>query len=272
LGAALMTWHEVLDNKRIAKPTDSQKGSYLGQSYSDNEIETHLKSLNAPYRKYENGHFADAVADLLAEGRVVGFFNGRMEFGPRALGARSIIGDPRRTDMQAKMNVKIKFRESFRPFAPVVLKDKSSDYFEIDQESPYMLLVGPVKKEHRNPDASAQSEGKAGIDLLNVKRSDVPAITHVDFSARVQTLTEERNGAFYRVTEAFHKKTGCPVLINTSFNIRGEPIVNTPQDAYRCFMYTDMDALVLENCILLKEDQPVMPGADEYKKKYINKD
>lgn len=272
LGAALMTWHEVLENKRTAKPTDTQKGSYLGQSYQTNEITTYLDGMKAPYHGHENGAFPGAVADLLAEGRVVGFFYGRMEFGPRALGARSIIGDPRRTDMQSKMNLKIKFRESFRPFAPVVLKDQSNDYFDIDEESPYMLLVGPVREKHREKDAMEKAKGKTGLDLLYVKRSDVPAITHVDFSARVQTLTEERNGMFYRVAEAFHKKTGCPVLINTSFNIRGEPIVNTPQDAYRCFMYTDMDALVLENCILLKEEQPPMPGADEYKAKFLNKD
>ncbi len=272
LGAALMTWHEVLDNKRVANPKDSQKGSYLGQNYDIQDIEAYLRSIHALYLPYDKDTLPKAVADLLAEGRVVGFFHGRMEFGPRALGARSILGDPRRTDMQAKMNVKIKFRESFRPFAPVVLKDKADDFFDVPEESPYMLLVGPVKEHHRAKDYAEKSNGKSGIELLNVPRSDVPAITHVDFSARVQTLTEERNGMIYKVTEAFHKKTGCPVLINTSFNIRGEPIVNTPQDAYRCFMYTDMDALVLGDCILLKEHQPVMPGADEYKKKYMNKD
>jgi carbamoyltransferase len=272
LGAALITWHDVLGEKRVAKDGDSQKGSYLGQDYKAPEIESYLRSIKALYLPYDKATLPGAVADLLAEGRVVGFFHGRMEFGPRALGGRSILGDPRRTDMQAKMNVKIKFRESFRPFAPVVLKENAGDYFDLEQESPYMLLVGPVKESHRNKEAAAKSAGKNGIDLLNVQRSDVPAITHVDYSARVQTLTPDRNGMFYRVAEAFHKKTGCPVLINTSFNIRGEPIVNTPQDAYRCFMYTDMDALVLEDCILLKEDQPPMPGADDYKKKFMNKD
>jgi carbamoyltransferase len=195
-----------------------------------------------------------------------------MEFGPRALGARSIIGDARRSDMQSKMNLKIKFRESFRPFAPVVLEEKAFDYFELDQESPYMLLVGPVVDKHRNQAAVTTSKGKQGIDLLNVVRSDIPAVTHVDYSARVQTLTKERNGAFYDVVEYFHQQTGCPVLINTSFNIRGEPIVNTLEDAYKCFMYTDMDALVLENCILLKENQPPMPGAEDYKKKFTKLD
>jgi carbamoyltransferase len=272
LGAALMTWHEVLDNKRVALPSDSQKGSYLGQSYKFSDVEAYLRSIKALYLPYDQSTLPNAVADLLAEGRVVGFFHGRMEFGPRALGSRSIIGDPRRPDMQAKMNLKIKFRESFRPFAPVVLKEKCSDYFDLEEESPYMLMVAPVNEQHRDKEALNLSKGKNGIELLNVKRSDIPAVTHVDFSARVQTLTEDRNGMLYHVTKAFHEKTGCPVLINTSFNIRGEPIVNTPQDAYRCFMYTDMDALVLEDCILLKEQQTPMAGADTYKAQFIKKD
>ncbi len=272
LGAALLSWHEVLGNKRVALANDSQKGSYLGQAYKDDEITPFLNRAKAPYTKFSDSEFPDRVADELAAGKVVGFFHGRMEFGPRALGGRSIIGDPRRTDMQAKMNLKIKFRESFRPFAPVVLEEKATEYFDLKEESPYMLLVAPVQETHRNPNAPAESKGKTGIELLNLKRSDVPAITHVDYSARVQTLTKERNGMFYSVAEAFNKKTGCPVLINTSFNIRGEPIVNTPEDAYRCFMYTDMDVLVLGNCILLKEEQPPMPGADEYKRKFTKAD
>jgi carbamoyltransferase len=195
-----------------------------------------------------------------------------MEFGPRALGARSIIGDARRPDMQSKMNLKIKFRESFRPFAPVVLEEHSKDFFDLDEDSPYMLLVGPVQQKHRRPEAQQLSNGKTGLELLHLVRSDIPAVTHVDFSARVQTVSKERNGMFHDVLSAFYKKTGCPVLINTSFNIRGEPIVNTIEDAYRCFMYTDMDALILENCILLKENQPPMPGAEEYKKKFTKQD
>jgi carbamoyltransferase len=184
------------------------------------------------------------------------------------LGARSILGDPRQRDMQTQMNVKIKFRESFRPFAPVVLEEHSADFFDLPIESPYMLMVGPVKDKHRRMEAKQESEGKTGLDLLNVVRSDIPAVTHVDYSARVQTISKNRNGMFYEVLRSFYEKTKCPVLINTSFNIRGEPIVNTPQEAYRCFMFTDMDVLVLENCLLIKDEQPVMPGADEYKKKY----
>ncbi len=272
LGAALMTWHEVLGNKRTAEGTDSQRGSYLGQVYSNEEIRKYLDGIKARYTYHEDAAFPAAVAQQIAAGKVVGYFNGRMEFGPRALGARSILGDPRRTDMQSKMNLKIKFRESFRPFAPVVLKEHMQEYFDLPEESPYMLLVGPVQEKHREARAKEEAKGKNGIDLLNLKRSDIPAVTHVDYSARVQSITKERNGKFHAVLAAFHQQTGCPVLINTSFNIRGEPIVNTPEDAYRCFMYTDMDVLVLENCILLKEDQPPMAGADEYKKKFMKAD
>jgi carbamoyltransferase len=203
------------------------------------------------------------------QGKVVGFFYGRMEFGPRALGARSLIGDARRRDMQTVMNVKIKFRESFRPFAPVVLEEHSAEYFKLEEESPYMLLVGPVQEKHRKGNVD---ETKTGIALLDQERSDIPAVTHVDYSARVQTVNRERYGMFYDVLKAFYDKTGCPVMINTSFNIRGEPIVNTPEEAYRCLMFTDMDALVLQNCILLKTEQPPMPGAEEYKLKYKKQD
>lgn len=272
LGAAMMTWHEVLGNPRSAKPGDSQKGSYLGQRYSTEEIKNYLDRVKAPYKAYSDAEFPTAVADQLAAGKVIGFFYGRMEFGPRALGARSIIGDARMTDMQARMNLKIKFRESFRPFAPVVLEEHMGEYFDLPEESPYMLLVGPVRQEKREVGAMDASKGKEGIALLNIKRSEIPAVTHVDYSARVQSISKERNGMFHDVLAAFYKKTGSPVLINTSFNIRGEPIVNTPEDAYRCFMYTDMDALVLENCVLVKEDQPPMPGADEYKKKFTKAD
>lgn len=273
LGAALMTWHHVLENKRTASRKDSQKGSYLGQSYPLAVIKQILDSMNARYIVYDEAALPSVVAGLLDQGKVIGFFYGRMEFGPRALGARSIIGDPRRPDMQAQMNIKIKFRESFRPFAPAVLYEKSNEFFDVDEESPYMLLVGPVRPEHRIQ-VNFQENGhrKTGLELLNLKRSDIPAVTHVDYSARVQTVTEERNGMFYRVLKAFYEKTGCPVVINTSFNIRGEPIVNTPEEAYRCFMYTDMDALVLENTVLLKENQPPMPGAEEYKLKYKRAD
>jgi carbamoyltransferase len=270
LGAALLTWHQVLGNGRTPSPGDSQKGSCLGPSYSAEEIARVLHGLRAFSTIYDDTYLPGAIADLLQEGRVVGFFQGRMEFGPRALGARSILGDPRLPDMQVKMNLKIKFRESFRPFAPAVLAEKAGDYFSLGQESPYMLLVGPVAESHRRP--LPDTSGKSGLDLLKLDRSDIQAVTHVDFSARVQTVTEERNGLFYRVLKAFDQRTGCSVLVNTSFNIRGEPIVNTPEEAYRCFMFTDMDALVLENHVLLKERQPPLAGAEEYKRKYKKQD
>ncbi len=267
LGAALMLWHHVLGNKRQAEPHDSQSGSYLGPRHEDAEITSFLDAIKAPYERHSTSTLPGAVAKRIAGGNVVGFFHGRMEFGPRALGARSILGDPRRQDMQTVMNVKIKFRESFRPFAPAVLEERCFDYFALQQESPYMLLVAPVQDAHRKT-LSGSDLGKEGIELLNTVRSDLPAVTHVDYSARVQTLTNERNGMFYDVVKAFEKETGCPVLINTSFNIRGEPIVNTPEEAYRCFMLTDMDVLVLENIVLLKENQPEMPGAEEYKRQF----
>lgn len=272
LGAALMTWHELLGNPRTARAGDSQKGSLLGTAHPPEEVQAALETAGAVYKKIPEDAFPSAVAELIERGMVVGFFQGRMEFGPRALGARSILGDPRRADMQSRMNLQIKFRESFRPFAPAVLKEKAGDYFDLEDESPYMLLVSPVAEGHRVAGAAKTSEGKSGLDLLNVRRSDIPAVTHVDFSARVQTLTEERNGAFYRVARAFDERTGCPILINTSFNIRGEPIVESPADAYRCFMYTDMDALVVEDCVLLKADQPPLAGAEEYKRKYKRTD
>jgi carbamoyltransferase len=269
LGAALMTWHDILGNSRVPKAHDSQKGSLLGPSFSHEQIEATLKKLGAPYKRYSDEEFPGAVADLINQGKVVGFFHGRMEFGPRALGARSIIGDARRRDMQSVMNVKIKFRESFRPFAPAVLEECADEYFKLSEESPYMLLVGPVQEKHRR---ASVDETKTGLALLEQERSDIPAVTHVDYSARVQTVSRERFGMFYEVLKAFYQKTGCPLVINTSFNIRGEPIVNTPEEAYRCFMYTDMDILVLQNCILLKPDQPAMPGAEEYKRKYKKQD
>jgi len=271
LGAALMTWHDVLDNKRAPAPGDSQKGSYLGPSFTDVEIAAYLDSIGAVYKTLPEAELPAAVAGHIDAGRVIGFFYGPMEFGPRALGARSIIGDARRADMQTQMNLKIKFRESFRPFAPIVLEEKAKEFFALDEESPYMLLVAPVKESHRLP-LPPDADKKEGIAKLNLLRSDVPAITHVDYSARVQTLTEERNGMVYRVTKAFYDKTGCPVLINTSFNIRGEPIVNTPAEAYRCFMFSDIDVLVLQNSVLLKTEQPPMPGAEDYQRKYKKMD
>ncbi len=260
LGAALFVWHQLLDKpRRVDDVHDLQKASLLGPSFSNDEIRVFLDNVGARYRFYsDEPDLLDAVADAMASEKVVGHFQGRMEFGPRALGSRSIIGDARSTAMQSIMNLKIKFRESFRPFAPCVLREDAHAWFELqpNQESPYMLLVANVRQEHRLPEADADVSHK-GIDrLLKVVRSTVPAITHVDYSARVQTVDEERHGRYYRLMKRFKEKTGCPVIINTSFNIRGEPIVGTPEHAYRCFLATNMDVLVLENFVLHKEEQP----------------
>ena len=267
LGAALFMWHDYFNNPRTPKKQDSQKGSYLGPLYKTEEIETYLKSIGAKYMVYSEDELPDRVAKLIEDQKVVGLFHGRMEFGPRALGARSIIGDARNPKMQTNMNVKIKFRESFRPFAPSVLAEKSHHYFDFDAESPYMLMVAPVQKAIRNKNGN-NSDHLFGIEKLNVVRSQVPAITHVDYSARLQTVSAERNDMYYKIIQSFYNRTNCPVIINTSFNIRGEPIVCRPEEAYKCFMFTDMDALVLENAVLLKEDQPAMEGAEEYKKEF----
>ncbi len=256
LGAATFVWYQLLQNERTTHPYDLQHGSLLGPRYSNDEIRTYLDSQGAVYTHYESEEEAvDKIADLIAAEKVVGHVADRMEFGPRALGARSILGDARSTKMQQTMNVKIKFRESFRPFAPAVLREDVDEYFEMrpNEDSPYMLMVAPVRKEKL---LQYDEHSAKGLDKLKQVRSVVPAITHVDNSARVQTIDEERQPRFYRILRAFKEKTGSSVLINTSFNVRGEPIVNTPEDAYRCFMHTNMDVLVLENCILLKEDQP----------------
>ena len=258
LGAALTAWHQVLSHGRAVRSGDGLDGSFLGPAYSNREIRSFLDATGARYHAFENEEaLLSRVTDLLAGERVVGWMQGRMEFGPRALGARSILGDPRSAKMQQKMNLKIKFRESFRPFAPSVLRERCHEYFDLPQQhdSPYMLLVAPVADGKRTPVSASQMAGLSGIDRLNVARSDVPAITHVDFSARIQTVTPERNGRYYRLIREFDRQTGCPVLVNTSFNIRGEPMVCTPQDAYRCFMGTHMDALVMEDTLLLKEEQ-----------------
>ncbi len=266
LGAALFTWHQIMGNERKVQTPDSQFGSYLGPEFTN--VTPFLDSVNAGYTQYETEEeLCDAVAALLSEGKVVGHFAGRMEFGPRALGARSIIGDPRNPDMQTKMNVKIKFRESFRPFAPTCLEERASDYFDLDSSSPYMLLVAPVRNELRK-ELTAEEEQLFGIEKLHTLRSDIPAVTHVDYSARVQTVNENVAPRFHGLLKAFEKRTGCGVLVNTSFNIRGEPIVGTPEDAYKCFMFTDMDVLVLDRCVCLKNEQPPMEGADEYKKAF----
>jgi len=260
LGAALLVWYQLLNHTRHPRTTDSQKGSLLGPAFSNGQIEQFLTSAGARACSYENEpELLDVVAGLLAAGKIVGWFSGRMEFGPRALGARSILGDARNPSMQATMNLKIKFRESFRPFAPCVLQERAHEYFDLEQgrESPYMLLVAPVSRAQRVP-VSAEDQEKMRCDpdlrqRVNVIRSTVPAVTHVDHSARIQTVDPERHGRFYRLMKTFERLTGCPVLVNTSFNVRGEPIVCRPEEAYRCFLATEMDALILENHVLLKE-------------------
>ena len=264
LGVALFIWHQLLDHPRQVRTPDAQCGSLLGPRATDDGIRAFLDGAGAVYEEYsDEGALCDAVADLLARGEVVGWFQGRMEFGPRALGSRSILGDPRSRDMQSVMNRKIKFRESFRPFAPSVLRERVGDWFEMrsEEDSPYMLLVAPVRGPHRLP-VEDGSEGLRGLDKLKAARSDVPAVTHVDYSARVQTVDAGRHGRYARLLQAFEAKTGCPVLINTSFNVRGEPIVCTPEQAHRCFMATNMDVLVLERFVLRKVVQPQGAAVD----------
>lgn len=267
LGAALYGYYQVQDNPRQVAERDSQFGSYLGPSYSTDDIESWLKSKGYPYRRYQTDLVIKETAQLLASEKVIGWLSGRMEFGPRALGGRSILGDARSQTMQKVMNLKIKYRESFRPFAPVCPKEDVSEYFDINCESPYMLLVAPVKAE-RCREMSAQEAKLWGIDKLNVARSDIPAVTHIDYSARIQTVDRVDNPRYYDLMQEFKKLTGYSVLVNTSFNVRGEPIVESPEDAYRCFMRTEMDALVLEDCLLLKSEQPKMQQDSDWKKEF----
>jgi carbamoyltransferase len=272
LGAALSVWYQYLGNGRSVEKlcgghSDGMKASYLGPSFSAEEIQEALDAHRATYRRLEHSEMIREAARNLADGKVVGWFQGRMEFGPRALGARSILGDPRSAKMQAMMNLKIKFRESFRPFAPAVLREAVADYFEMDCDSPYMLLVAPVREDIRIA-MSAQQENLFGIEKLNVPRSTLPAITHVDYSARVQTVRPGENGAYYDLIAEFGRLTGCPVVVNTSFNVRGEPIVCTPDDAFRCFMRTEMDVLVLEDHVLYKSDQGKFVDDIEWQKEF----
>ena len=265
LGAALAHWHGHLGNARTPQAGDSQKGSYLGPAASDAEIVQALDRMGAVHHALPEEALCEAIAEELAAGRIVGHVWGRAEFGPRALGHRSILGDPRDATMQRRMNVAIKFRESFRPFAPAVLAGRQSEWFDLQAESPYMLLVAPVARRHwRESDA----QGAQGIALLNQVRSSVPAITHVDRSARVQTVDPATSPRFAAILHAFDRRTGCPVLVNTSFNIRGEPIVNDAADAYRCFMFTDMDTLVVGDRLMRKSEQPPMEGAEAYKRSF----
>jgi carbamoyltransferase len=268
LGAALFAWHQVRGEPRQAGgDRDSQRGSYLGPSYTTDAIETWLRERSIPFHRHDEGEVPELVADLIANDKVVGFLSGRMEFGPRALGARSILGDARSPKMQSIMNLKIKFRESFRPFAPACLREDVAEFFELDCESPYMLLVAPVREERRVA-MTAEQQLLFGIDKLNVPRSDIPAVTHVDYSARIQTVDRRDHPQFHRVIEAFKRRTGYGIVVNTSFNVRGEPIVCTPEEAYVCFMRTEMDALVLEGCVLLKEEQPPLRDDVEWRTLY----
>jgi carbamoyltransferase len=243
------------------------KGAYLGPEFSDAEIRRYLDSRKAVYQRLERRELLERTAAALADEKIVGWFNGRMEFGPRALGSRSILGDPRSPRMQAQMNLKIKFREGFRPFAPSVLRERVSEYFELDRESPYMLLVAPVKQERQIP-MTLEQRRLWGIDKLNVPRSDLPAITHIDYSARVQTVDQETNADYHDVIKAFEDLTGCGVLVNTSFNVRGEPIVCSPEDAYRCFMRTHIDYLVLGPYILDKQEQPEWEELEDWRQEF----
>lgn len=268
LGAALYGWYQNMDQPRKPKGgKDFQKGSYLGPSYSADEIEKFLKSGQIKYYKEEQEHIPSMAAEAIAEGKVVGWFNGRMEYGPRALGGRSILGDPRDPKTQSVLNLKIKYRESFRPFAPSCLAEDVSKYFELDRESPYMLLVAPVV-EDRRIEQNEEQRKLFGIQRLNVPRSDIPAVTHVDYSARVQTVSKEDHPQYYKLINEFKKRTGYGVIVNTSFNVRGEPIVRTPEEAYLCFMRTDMDILFLENYVLYKKEQTELKDDIDWKKEF----
>lgn len=286
LGIALAIWHRYLGKPRVSPEkagawrssrtvktngllayADGMKGSFLGPKHSEEEIEVFLRSKQLPYKKYSREELPRRVADLLAAGKIIGLHQGRMEFGPRALGGRSIIGDPRSAEMQSVMNLKIKYRESFRPFAPSVLREHVAGWFELDTDSPYMLLVANVEKSRRRK-MTLEEESLWGIDRLNIKRSEIPAVTHVNYSARIQTVRHETNPLYWEIIDAFEKQTGCPIIVNTSFNVRGEPIVCTPEDSYRCFMRTEMDFLVLETCVLDKKDQPAMADTEDWKTQF----
>lgn len=268
LGAVLSAWHEYYGKPRATPKQDSMQGSLLGPRFSQSDIVTYLESIQAPYDILPNNQLFDHVASLIDQENVIGWFQDRMEFGPRALGSRSIVGDPRSHKMQSIMNLKIKYRESFRPFAPAVKYDQCANWFDYDGFNPYMLMVAPVQEKHCFT-MSESDQKRFGIDKLKVIRSTIPAITHVDYSARLQTVHPDSNPRFYELLDAFDKLTGCPVLINTSFNVRGEPIVCTPEDAYRCFMRTEMDYLVLENVIIDKKQQPAWQESAEWKNEFV---
>jgi len=265
LGAALFAWHHHLENDRVAVGKDTQRGSYLGPAFSSEDVVAFAETQKAVFNQLDDSKLFDSVAEALDEGKVVGWFAGRMEFGPRALGGRSILGDARNTDMQTTLNLKIKYRESFRPFAPICLESDATDYFDLDQPSPYMLLVAPVREDRR---LAASDEDVFGLDQIRVPRSDVPAITHIDYSARIQTVDGEHHPRLHRLLESFKERTGYGILVNTSFNVRGEPIVCTPEDAYRCFMRTEMDVLVMEDLVFKKSDQPTFKDTSDWRESY----
>ncbi len=267
IGGALLAWYQFLDNPRIPDPNDSMKGTYLGCQYSNKEIKDYLSKINACYIELDDKKLFSEIVNKLDEGKVIGWFNGPMEFGPRALGARSIIGDARNKNIQSVMNLKIKYRESFRPFAPSVLEEDVSTQFDLKVKSPYMLFVAPIQKNLRKEMTDEQKK-LFGIDKLNIVRSNLPAITHVDYSARVQTVSSKNNPRYYNLIKAFKEKTDSPTIVNTSFNVRGEPIVRTPQDAYRCFMRTEMDVLILQNQLLLKEKQPSIRHDENWEQEF----
>jgi carbamoyltransferase len=286
LGVALAVWHRYLDKPRSSPQatgewmpnsagsgdglplyTDRMKGTFLGPRFSSESIQKNLTTRGRPYRHIDVATIPEVIADLLADGKVIGLLQGRMEFGPRALGARSIIGDPRSAKMQSMMNLKIKYRESFRPFAPSVLREELSKWFALDTDSPYMLMVAPVLPERRRTPREGD-QTLWGIERLNEVRSEIPAVTHLDYSSRIQTVRCESAPFYWKIIEAFHQKTGCPMVVNTSFNVRGEPIVCTPEDAYRCFMRTEMDVLVLEDCILEKPQQPAFEDATNWRDEF----
>ncbi|MCI0484528.1 MAG: carbamoyltransferase [candidate division NC10 bacterium] len=268
LGVALLVYHRYFGGARPSNSgRDHMQGALLGPAFSDTQIEAFLKTRGAAYHRLDQEALVTEVADMLAHEKVVGWFQGRMEFGPRALGNRSILGDPRSAKMQALMNIKIKFREGFRPFAPSVLRERVADFFELSEDSPYMLLVAPVKRERQIP-MSETDQGLWGIDKLNVPRSDIPAVTHIDYSARIQTVSREDNALYHDLLRAFEAKTGCAVLVNTSFNVRGEPIVCTPADAYRCFMRTHIDYLILGSFLLDKKDQPEWREVGDWRQEF----
>ena len=267
LGAALAYWHQELKQKRSVNQNDSMKGSYLGPKFENNFIEKELISLKANFKKIQEDEMVDVLAKELSEEKTAGWFQGRMEFGPRALGGRSILADPRSSRMQKELNLKVKFRESFRPFAPSVLSEEAGNWFEIDEPSPYMLLVAKIKKEIQIT-MTPEQEKLFGINKLNIKRSKIPAVTHVDYSARIQTVNQETNPRYYKLIKKFYELTKCPILVNTSFNIRGEPIVCSIKDAFKCFMGTNLDILVIEDFILFKSDQD-KSLKDDYKNQFI---